>query len=43
MLVWPVVASSSAVEGPRGPWRRPQHLPQAGIVEGLQLCTCEGP
>ena len=41
MLAWPVVVSSSVVEGPPG-----QQLPRAGIVEGLQLChlcLCEGP
>ena len=48
MLTWLVRASSSAVSGPRSVWAAVEahHLPQAAIVEGLQLCPLhlgEGP
>ena len=35
MLVWPMVTSSSAVQGPRAAWAATRSLPQAGVVEGL--------
>ena len=43
MLVWPVVATSSAVKGASGPRWRPNIWlsSQAGIVEGLQLCPLQ--